>query len=116
MTGATKTLGDLFAQEFLDLDTRDHSNSLPGAFLGTNGTASADVPIDNNHLMRAVAGLIGIVNFIDTIDRTKIYAPFTPCAPIDVNPGFWPRSTHALRSLRHSAPPFAEASHLQDPF
>ena len=30
---ATNALGNLFAQEFLDLDTRDHGNSLPGAFL-----------------------------------------------------------------------------------
>ena len=116
MTGATNALGDLFAQEFLDLDTRDHSDGLPGAFLGTNGTASADVPVDNDYLMRAVAGVIGIVNFIDTIDGTKVHAPFAPSAPINVNPGFWPRSTRALRSLRHDSPPFAEASRLQDPF
>src|SRR2546428_9233743 len=103
-TGAANTLGDLFAQEFLDLDTRDHGDGVPGAFLGANGTASANVPINNDHLMRAVTGVIRIVNFIDTIDGTKVYAPLTPGAPIDVNPGFWPRSTRALRSLRHNAP------------
>jgi hypothetical protein len=116
MTGATNALGDLFAQEFLDLSARDHGDGLPGAFLGTNGTASANVPVDNDYLMRAVASVIGIVNFIDAIDGTKVYAPFAPSAPIDVNPGFWPRSTRALRSLRHNAPPLAEASRLQDPF
>ena len=116
MTGATNALGNLFAQEFLDLDTRDHSDGLPGAFLGTNGTASADVPIDNDYLMRTVAGVIGIVNFIDTIDGTKVHAPFAPSAPINVNPGFWPRSTRALRPLRHDAPPFAKASRLRPPF
>src|SRR5437764_1231606 len=110
MTRAANALGNLFAQEFLDLSARDHGNSLPGAFLGTNGTTSADVPVDNDYLMRAVTGVIGIVNFIDAIDGTKVYAPFTPGAPIDVNPGFWQRSTRALRSLRHHAPPFAEAS------
>ena len=104
-TGATNALGDLFAQEFLDLRARDHGDGLPGAFLGTNSTASADVPVDNDHLMRAVAGVVGIVNFIDTIDGAKIYAPFAPSAPIDVNPGFWPRSPRALRSLRHNTPP-----------
>jgi len=104
MTGATNALGDLFAQELLDLDTRDHSNGVPGAFLGTNGAASANVPVDNDHLVCAVAGVMRVVNFIDTIDGTKVYAPFTPGAPIDVNPGFWPRSTRALRSLRHNAP------------
>src|SRR5262249_5092075 len=107
-------LGDLFAQEFLDFDARDHSNRLPGAFLGANSTARADVPVDDNHLMRTVAGVIGIVNFIDAIDGTKVYAPFTPGAPIDINPGFWPRSPRALRSLRHNAPaPFLAHTCMQ---
>jgi hypothetical protein len=116
MTGATNALGDLFAQEFLDLSTRDHGDGVPGAFLGANGTASTDIPVNNDDLMRAVASVIGIVNFIDTIDGTKVHAPFAPSAPIDVNPGFWPRSTRALRSLRHDSPPLAEASRLQAPF
>src|ERR1051326_1390243 len=103
-------LDDPFAQDFLDLSARDHGNGLPRAFLGTNGAASADVPVDNNDLMRAVASIVGIVNFIDTIDGTKVDAPFTSGAPIDVNPGFWPRSPRALPSLRHSTPPFAEAT------
>ena len=113
MTGAINALGNLFAQELLDLDTRDHGNSLPGAFLGTNGTASTDIPVDNDYLMRAVTGVIGIVNLVDTIDGAKVYAPFTPGTPIDINPGFWPRSTRTLRSLRHNTPPLAEAAGLQ---
>src|ERR687887_349412 len=69
-TGAANALGDLFAQEFLNLSARDHGNGLPGAFLGANGTASTNVPVNNDHLMRAVTGVIRIVNFIDTIDGT----------------------------------------------
>src|SRR4029450_5848314 len=102
MTGATNALGHLLPQEFLDLDTRDHGDGVPGAFLGTNGTASTDVPVDNDYLIRAVASVIGIVNFIDTIDGPKVYAPFAPSAPIDVNPGFWPSSPPALRFPRHN--------------
>jgi hypothetical protein len=54
--------------------------------------------------MRAVASIIGVIDLIDTIDRTKVHAPFAAGAPIDVNPGFRPRSTRPLRSLRHNSP------------
>ena len=102
--GTTNALGDFFVEEFLDLNARDHRDGIPGALLGTNGTASANVPVDNDHLMRAIAGVIGVVDLIDTIDRTKVHAPFAPGAPINVNPGFRPRSTRPLRSLRHDSP------------
>jgi len=108
MTGAANALFYLFTQEFLDLDARDHGDGVPGALLGTNGTASADIPVDNDHLMRAVTGIIGIIDLIDTIDGTKVHTPFAPRAPVDINPGFWPRSTRALRSLRHKSPPLVE--------
>ena len=97
-------LDDFFVEEFLDLNARDHRDGIPGALLGTNGTASANVPVDNDYLMRAIAGVIGVVDLIDTIDRTKVHAPFAPGAPINVNPGFRPRSTRPLRSLRHDSP------------
>src|SRR5262249_12817185 len=114
--GARKALLDLFAQEFLDFHARDHGDSLPWAFLGTNGATSTDIPIDNDDLMRAVAGIRGIVNLIDTIDWTKVHAPFAARTAIDINPGFWPRSTRALRSLRHDVPPLVETSCFQGSF
>jgi len=107
-TGAASALFYLFAQEFLDLDARDHGDGVPGTLFGTNGTASADIPVDNDHLMCTVTGIIGIINLIDTIDGTKVHTPFAPRAPVDINPGFWARSTRALRSLRHKSPPLVE--------
>jgi hypothetical protein len=95
-------LSHFFAEQFLDLHTRHHGDGIPGAFFFTNSTTGTHVPVDNDNLVRAIPGIIRVIDLIDTIDRTEIDAPLTASTSINIDPRFRTRSTSPSRPLSHT--------------